>query len=178
MKPFSLNNIVSVADHDFSKGIFILLFDARTIPPHLLLSIDGKIYSLTDAGRQMGSSLEKLLLFVKRKKVPTLFVEWSDTKGMGSEKLENLVRNCFLKYDRVKDGKVSCLFPIRDAVSAILGEEMETANFVFELLPLMEKQKALGKVFEMNMRNEIENGEFELLRYTEEELKEALRLIR
>lgn len=122
----------------------------------------------------MGSPLEKLLLFIKRKSVPTIFAEWSELKGWKVEKLKSFVQDTFLKYDRVVEGKVSCLFPIRDVVAEVLGDEMKQADFIFELLPLMEKENALGKVFEMNMGNAIVNGEFELLVYTEGELREAI----
>ena len=166
MENYRLKNISPVGDSDLSQDIFIILFNVTSIPPHLLISIDGKNYSITDSGRQMGSSLEKLRLFIQRKTVPTLFVEWKMLKELEFGTLESLVRDVFTKYEKVVEGKVSCLFPIRDIVANILGEEVKKANFIFELLPLMEKENAIGRVFEMNMGNAIVNGEFELLTYT------------
>ncbi|HET6992857.1 MAG TPA: hypothetical protein VFJ43_16095, partial [Bacteroidia bacterium] len=108
---FVLKNILPADGTVFSKGVYIILFNATTIPPHLLLSVEGKIYSITDSGRQMGSPLEKLVLFIRRKNVPALFVEWKQLGSWKVEKLESLVSEIFLKYDRVAEGKVSCLFP-------------------------------------------------------------------
>ena len=173
MKNFVLHTIHPGSEKDFSKGIYILLFNATSIPPHLQLSIDGEIYSITDSGRQMGSPLEKLVGFIKRKNIPALFVEW---KTADSNTVKNSAKEHFLKYDRVIEGKISCLFPIRDVVATILGEEMKQANFIFELLPMMEKENALGEIFELNMGNTITNGNFELLTYTKEQLRESLRM--
>lgn len=182
MGNYRLKNISPVGNTDLSQGIFIILFNVTNIPPHLLISIYGKIYSITDSGRQLGSSLEKLLLFIERKVVPAIFVEWiqleSCSEGIPREKLEklkSLVHDTFLKYDRVVEGKISCLFPIRDIIAEVLGSELKKANFIFELLPMMEKENAIGKVFAINMGSTAVNGEFELLTYTNEEMRVVLR---
>ena len=177
MEKFVLKNILPAKETDFSKGVFIILFNTTTVPPHLLLSVNGKIYSITDSGRQLGSPLEKLILFVKRKNVPTLFVEWkfaTDFTDLNFVKLESEIKNCFLKYDKVVEGKVSCLFPIRDVAAKILGDEMNAANFIFELLPMMENKNALEKSYSLNMSAEISNGNFELLTYSEGDLRKNL----
>ncbi len=171
MKKFVLHSILPGSEKDFSNGIYIILFNATSLPPHLLLSIDGEIYSITDSGRQTGSPLEKLVGFIKRKNVPALFIEW---KAANCDAVKKSAKEQFLNYDRVIEGKVSCLFPIRDVVATILGEEMKQANFIFELLPLMEKVNALGEIFELNMANTLTNGNFELLTYTQAQMSTAL----
>jgi hypothetical protein len=168
---FSLKNILPVTDSVFSDGVYIILFNATSIPPHLLLSVNNKIYSITDSGRQLGSPLKKLAGFIQRKKIPAIFVEW---KPENSQIPENSIHEIFSKYDRVVEGKISCLFPIRDVVVEIHGDEFQKANFIFELLPMMENKNALGKISEMNMGNAIVNGEFELLTYSSGDLKQSL----
>jgi hypothetical protein len=177
VEKFRLKNILPAENKNLSEGIFIILFNATTLPPHLLLSVNGKIYSITDSGRQMGSSLEKFILFVKRKKIPTILIEWAVKKDFTDyTDLETEIRAVFSKYDKVVAGKVSCLFPIRDVVASLLGNEMKNANFIFELLPLMEKANAIGQSFYFNMENTINSdGSFELLTYNEIDLEEALR---
>jgi hypothetical protein len=168
VKNFALHSILSGSEKKFTEGVYIILFNATSLPPHLLLSIDGEVYSITDSGRQLGSPLEKLLLFIKRKNIPALFIEWK------VEKAKLQARQNFLKYDRVIEGKVSCLFPIRDIVADVLGDEMKKADFIFELLPAMQQANALGESFELNMESAIVNGSFELLTYTNEQMKQAL----
>jgi hypothetical protein len=177
VKNFALHSILPGSEKDFSKGIYIILFNVKSIPPHLLLSIEGEVYSITDSGRQMGSPLEKLVGFIKRKNVPAIFVDWKELKDWNVEKLKSAAREHFLKYDKVVEGKVSCLFPIRDIVADVLDDEMCKAGFIFELLPLMEKRNTLGEIFHLNMENDIADGSFELLTYTNEQLKEALQSI-
>jgi hypothetical protein len=174
VEKFVLRNILSSSEKNFSKGIYIILFNANSIPPHLLLSIDAEIYSITDSGRQIGSPLEKLAGFIKRKNVPALFVEVKKPEDWDIEKLKNSARKLFLKYEKVVEGKVSCLFPIRDVIAAMFGNEMLNANFIFELLPLMKKINTLDQTFALNMESIIVNGNFELLTYTNEQIQKAL----
>lgn len=176
MKNFVLHNLLPGSEKDFSYGTYIILLNASSVPPHLLLSVHGKIYSITDAGRQLGSPLEKLIGFIKRKKVPSIFVEIALEKhpGFDTEKFQLQAKNHFLQYEKVVEGKVSCLFPIRDCMAAIFGDEIKKAGFIFELLPMMEKVNGLGQSFELNLENTLVNGSFELLTYTNKQLKEAL----
>jgi hypothetical protein len=169
---FALKNIIEGSEQDFSRGVYIILFEATKIPPHLLLSVDGKIYSITDSGKQTGSPLEKLLNFIKRKNIATLFIEIVTAGIRNDVSPEENAKKHFLNYDRVIEGKVSCLFPIRDVMAEIFGDEMLQAEFIFELLPLLEKENALGKVYSLNM--EIADGEFELLTYTRDQLAASL----
>lgn len=173
MKNFVLHNILPGSEKDFSGEIYIILLNATGIPPHLLLSVEGEIYSITDSGRQMGSPLDKLVGFIKRKKVPSLFIEVKIEK-QEFEKFKINAKKHFQNYERVVEGKVSCLFPIRDTVAEVFGDEMNKAEFIFELLPLMKNINALGESFELNMQNVIVNNSFELLTYTNEQMKEAL----
>lgn len=176
MKNFVLHNVLPGSEKDFSNGTYIILFNTSSVPPHLLLSVHGKIYSITDAGRQLGSPLEKLIGFIKRKKVPSLFVEIALEKrpGFDAETFQMQAKNHFMKYEKVIEGKVSCLFPIRNCMADLFGDEMKKAGFIFELLPMMEKINGLRQNFELNMENKLDNGSFELLTYTNEQLKEAL----
>lgn len=165
---------VSTAEKNLAQGVFIVLLNATSAPPHLLLSIGGQLFSITDVGKQMGSPLEKMILFIQRKKIPALFIEWKIPQDWTIEKLETEARKNFSKYERVIAGKASCLFPIRDTATAIYGNEMQAANFIFELLSLMEKENAIGETIALNMENETANGFFELLTYNDEQLKESL----
>lgn len=174
MENFALENILPGDAADFSEGIYIILFEAGKIPPHLLLSVNGKVFSITASGRQMGSPLEKLLLFIKRKNIATVFVEVKKPEGLTAEITESITKEYFSNYERVIEGKVSCLFPVRDVMAELFGDEMQKANFIFELLPLLKKQNATGNVYELNMPHLVINGRFELLTYTQDQLKEAL----
>ena len=173
MEKFRLRNICPAENKNLSEEVFIVLLGATAIPPHLLLSVNGSLFAITEDGMQMGSPLEKLVKFIVRKKIPTLFVEWLLPENSKSEDLKFEIQKNVSFYKKVVPGKVSCLFPIRDTVAAVYGKEMLQANFIFELLPMMEKKNAIGKVFSLNM--EIVNGEFELKTYSEEQMREALR---
>ena len=55
---------------------------------------------------------------------------------MNLEKLKAEIKNNITSYKKVVAGKTSCLFPIRDTVASVYGNEMKSANFIFELLPM------------------------------------------
>jgi hypothetical protein len=175
VEKFRLTHISPAEKQNLSQGIFILLLNANSVPPHLLLSIEGELYSITDAGRQMGSALKKMLGFIERKKIPALFVEWHLPEDWNVEKMKSEIRLNFLKYEKVVEGKVSCLFPIRDTAVSVLGDEMKNAEFIFELLPLIQKRNEIGKTFALNMENTIDSdGSFELMTYDDRQLNEAI----
>ena len=172
MEKFRLKNILPGENQNFGEGIFIILLGATTIPPHLLLAVNGLLYSITEDGMQVGSPLEKLVKFIERKKIPVLFVEWLLPENYQAEKIQAEIKKNISYSKKVVPGKTSCLSPIRETVAFVYGDEMLKANFIFELLPMMEKEDAIGKTFSMNM--EITNGEFELLRYNSDDLKNAM----
>ena len=173
MEKFRLT-LSPASEKNLSQGIFIVLLNATSAPPHLLLSIYGQLFSITDAGRQMASPLEKMLLFIQRKKIPTLFVEWQTPESWPVEKMEMEARKNFSRYERVIAGKASCLFPIRDLAADVYGNKMQAANFIFELFPLLKKENAIGKTIALNMENETANGSFELMTYDDDQLQESL----
>lgn len=172
MQHFRLSNILPGTKETLMRGTFIVLLDPLHLPPHLLVSHEGKLFSLSVSGRQLGSPLEKLLAWAERKKIPALFIEWELPAGSSAESFSKLAQNSFSRYPRVEAGKVSCLFPIREMAAALHDDKMKNARFIFELLPLLKNENAMGTSYSFQL--ETTNNEFELLSYSEEELAEAI----
>lgn len=173
MAGFVLSPVVPVSQEDKSSGTYIVLFDALHIPPHLLLSHNGKLYSLSASGRQSGSPLSKLELFIDRKSVPAIFIEWKLPVTCSANDFENLLKKTFGAYPRLEAGKNSCLSPIRDTAALLYGEEMQKAKFIFELLPLLNEQNAIGTSFASHIA--LSGNTFTLQTYSEDELETAIR---
>lgn len=172
MQHFRLSNILPGAKETLMRGTYIVLLDPLHLPPHLLVCHEGKLFSLSVSGRQLGSPLEKLLAWSERKKVPSLFIEWKLPAGSSAKSFPDLAQNSFSRYPRVEAGKVSCLFPIREMAAALHGEKMKSARFIFELLPLLKDKNAIGASYSFQL--ETTNNEFELLSYSEAELAAAI----
>jgi hypothetical protein len=165
---FVLEPVVAGNAEAAESGTYLVLLDALTAPPHLLISHHGSVYSLSVNGRQLGSPLKKLLDYVQRKKIPTLLVEWH-----WPENENHLARlsAAFSRYPRVQAGSISCLHPIRDLAVQLHGAKMQEANFIFELLPLLKEAGALGQTFSFELET---GGSFVPLRYTEEAVGNAI----
>ena len=115
----------------------------------------------------MGSPLDKLLAFIQRKQVPTLFLEWKT--GKPADETKAILQQAFSHYPKLEAGKTSCLSPIRDAAAAIHGEEMRSAKFIFELLPLLKEKNALGTAYGFHLEES-----FVLKHYSEEAVSGAI----
>lgn len=165
---FHLHPVLPGSDAALSKGCYIILLDAKHVPPHLLVSLDGEVHSVSSAGRQMGSALEKLLTFIRRKNIPTLFLEWKT--GKTAEETKRVLHESFSKYPKLEAGQSSCLSPIRDTAVILHGEEMHPAKFIFELLPLLKAKDAMGNAFGF-----FTEETFVLNHYTTEAVNEAIR---
>lgn len=170
---FALEHIRPASEHDFSIGTYIIIFNAIQVPPHLLISHQGKVYSVSVSGRQMGSPMPKLESYISRKSVPSLFIEWKLPESVSPENFDLILQENFAAYPRLEAGKTSCLSPIRDMAVNLYGAEMQQARFIFELLPLLHQHKATGAVFASNIV--LPENTFTLQTYTENELESAIR---
>lgn len=173
MADFVLQHIHPASENDFATGTYIVVFNAQQVPPHLLISHEGKIYSVSVSGRQLGSPLAKLETFIERKTVPTLFIEWKLPEHLSADEFETLLKKAFALYPRLEAGKNSCLSPIRDLADMLYGGEMKKARFIFELLPLLRNENATGKTFYSHIA--VSENTFTLQTYTETELENAIR---
>src|SRR4051812_223107 len=59
------------------NGVFLILLHANSIPPHLLVGVHGKIFTLTIKGATVDSELASLLTLIRRKHIGTLFIRLS-----------------------------------------------------------------------------------------------------
>lgn len=172
--PFILKNILPAEEKTVRDGTFIVILHALRIPPHLLVCSDGLAYSISVNGRHAAEPLENYIQLINRKKIPALFAEWKLPEEISPFRFRKILEKKILEYECVNE-KISCLYPIRDSAAEVYGNEMNAAGFIFELLPLLEKQNALGKTYAFNMAEYPDNGNtFKLLTYNSGQLKKAI----
>jgi hypothetical protein len=167
---FSLTKIQPADVQKLQAGTFIVLLDPVSAPPHLLVSAAGILFSLTVNGPQPDEPVEKLFAYIGRKKLPAFFIEWKIPQGWNVNQVKTILRKSVNRHLCVEAGKVSCLFPVREAAAIIHGAKFLEANFIFELLPMLDEQEALGTVYAFHY----DETDFELKRYSSEELRVAL----
>lgn len=91
------------------KGVFLWIFHADKIPPHIGVSSGGKFYSIKSHGRDYGLDVEGVYTLINRKTVSSLLVQID-------ENIEKDIPDVFSSYKFIPQGS-SCLEPINKLLS-------------------------------------------------------------
>ena len=128
-------------NEDFKQGIFLWVFHADKIPPHIGISKDGFYFSLKVSGKDEFVSVEKISKLLKTKKIPTLIIKTS----------ENSIKNRYLdivfeKYQTANSDGLTCLTPITEIYFS------ETKDLILiELLNLLNEAGVVENIFGINL---------------------------
>ena len=153
-----IENITPLLPKNLNRGTFLCLFGTDKIPPHLGLIINGKYYSTSAKGSRIGENAELILRRVNQSAIPTLFIKLDI-----AEDIQKLI-TAFENYPKLKE-KQTCLLPIKDYIISI-GEDVTSANFVFELIPILHTRKLISDSFSLYMND----SSFELTIYSKEDI--------
>lgn len=175
MSNFSLHDISVLDDDQLRNGSWIVLTHATRRPPHLLLLAGGYTYALSIRGRETAEPVDKLLRYLHRNQIPSLFVRLHVPAETSSAQLRAIAQEAVDRYERVEAGRITCLAPIREVCALLFGAELKAANFIFELLPLLAAKNALGAAQQLYLRGALQNGSFELLTYTPDVIDQEIR---
>jgi hypothetical protein len=143
---------------NLNRGTFLCLFGTDKTPPHLGLVVEGKYYSTSAKGSRVGENAELILRRVNQSTIPTLFIKLDIVEDM--QKLAT----AFKSYPKLKENQ-TCLLPIKDYINSI-GEDVTSANFVFELIPILHNRKLISDSFSLYMND----SSFELKVYSKEDI--------
>lgn len=132
-----------------NAGAFVVLYHALRVPPHILLCFDGRLYSLSIAGKFPKQSLEALWRNAKIKNIPLVFFEWKLPTSI--ENAEDLASDILNKYNRVIPYETTCLDPIRETIDTLHNDDqIRKAPFIFTMLNHMIRSGTVGNVLELN----------------------------
>ena len=95
-------------------GVYLIVLHARRVPPHLTLSVQGKLFSLSVKGPSVDGELSHLLRFIKQRSIETLFIKLAVPALFTIQQLRNEIKKYTLAYPRVDVGIATCLNPIKD----------------------------------------------------------------
>ncbi|MFN4234669.1 MAG: hypothetical protein ACK4IK_07675 [Bacteroidia bacterium] len=143
----------------FQKGFYLWILKVDRIPPHLILSYNGKYYNLSVYGRFIGQSIESLLKTIAQKKIQTLIISLKDF-----ENLDLNLSQSYQQFDKVEAPFITCLSPIR-SLFQVYGFPSSVAT-IHDLLPLLVKKDVVTSSFGINLELNNEDNSFELPYYT------------
>lgn len=157
---------------ELHKGLYIFIFRATRIPPHLGIITNGKLFDISLQGPNVEVPVEDFIATVNKRQSEVVFIELKQPAF--NSFLDDEIKYLVNKYWRVtKD--VSCLFPIREFLSAIyFNPVFEKANFIFELLPLLEESNLIKSKVQLNLDKRLKNSYLELLKYTKKDIENCI----
>jgi hypothetical protein len=142
-------------DNKVAHGLWIVLYHADRIPPHLMLVSEGHYYSLSVKGNHLGEPVEPMLRYARSKKHKLIFFQVQLPSEIAYS--EEFLRSFFKRYIAPEAGKITCLYPIREFLEALSPKGFIHSAFVFELFALLEKSGFSGEHFHLNMDEEWNN---------------------
>jgi hypothetical protein len=157
------------------RDVYLVLLYANRIPPHLAVTVSGKLFTLTTRGATVDGELAPLLKLIRKNRIESIFVRLNVPLLFTMEQLHAEIKKYTLAYPRVDVGIATCLNPIRDFCGKVYDADAGKVNFIFELLPKLEARQAVGECFYMNMENYLSRDSFMLRTYTMNDIFEGIR---
>lgn len=156
------------------EGVFLVLLDALKVPPHLLLVVSGKVFSISTLGPSIDQDFEKYFRMIQKRNMPTIFVQLSLPAIFTKEMLKDKIRLITKSYPRVDIGVASCLNPIKDFCNEVYEVDKSRVNLVFDLLDGLKSQQAIVSYHHLFLDEELKNGQMTLDKYSVFEVNEAI----
>lgn len=121
----------------FESGVYLWVFHANKIPPHIGISKDGMFYSLKSSGVDMDLDTNKVFLTIQRKQIPSFIIEINCEQAID-------LRSEFSKYSKTEIGKSTCLTPVKNVLN------YSDAQKLSELLNYLAANNRLRQVYRLN----------------------------
>jgi hypothetical protein len=178
MDTYILPTITAGKFTDLEKGVFLVVLHAGRIPPHIGLVADGLYHSLSIKGRDLNVPLEVLTKSVLQRKIPSLFIQIKTGSELLPEVLGAAFQTDVQRYHRVDIGVATCLSPLKHFFARTWKLDLTQVNYLYQLLPLLEKQELLGCSYGWNMEALLQEGSFRLPYYTMTEINKGITGVR
>lgn len=167
-KKFSLSSL--------EEGLFIFMFRANRIPPHLGIITNGKLFDISMKGPNIAIPVKDFYHTVLKRKTEVVFIELY--KPNNSYHLENEIANLVKYYNNVSV-EVSCLMPIKDFLSTIYNhQEFQNACFIFELLPILNKHHIIKSISQLGLDKKLKNSILEISKYIKKDVENCINALK
>ena len=153
------------------QGLFIFIFRASRIPPHIGVIANGKLFDITSIGPNIDLNVDDFYCTVLKRKTEVVFIE-----------LQPVVNSDVIISEKVKyywkvTSTTSCLNPIKDFLNEIYQIDVAKARFIFELLPMLHEKNLIQNISEINLSNKLCNNRYDLVKYTEKDIEDCIKAL-
>jgi len=171
---FKILDLLPLKEAQLNEGVYLLILNARKIPPHLLLTVSGKVYGISTKGPSFDTNVGVYMNYVKKNNIESVFVKLKLPPIYTDTQMLNSVRSIVKAYPRVDIGAATCLSPIKDFMSEIYRTEIHDVHLIFDLLPKLKSQNIIEGYYQMNLNDAMAKGELLMKRYSVFEVNEAI----
>lgn len=171
---FVIQNLQILNEDELYNGVYLLILHARTVPPHLSLTVMGKVYGISTKGPSFDKDVNIYLNYIKKHNVETVFVRLALPAVYTDQQMLSAVRSVVKAYPRVDIGAATCLSPIKDFMQGAYSTEVHDVHLIFDLLPKLQQQGVIEGYYQMNLEDAMASGELKMKRYSVFEVNEAI----
>ena len=118
-----------------SQGLYLWVFHADKIPPHIGISLDGLFYSLKSSGVDIALDTGKVFRLISDKKLPSILI------GLTSKVSDAELHKIYQSYSKTQAGSITCLTPVNE----VLG--IDNVTKLSELLMRLKEDGILSQVY-------------------------------
>jgi fumarylacetoacetate (FAA) hydrolase family protein len=170
MNKFPIKITGTSVEEKLQKGVFIFIYRASKIPPHIGLIANGKLYDITSVGPSIDIAVADFHKTAVKRKTEVLFVELKPSK---IENLTEIITEKVKKHYKVTL-ETSCLTPVKAFIQEAYQIEVLQTHFIFELLPVLFQHHLIANVWELNLAHKIKNQTFEMKKYTKQDVENCV----
>lgn len=154
------------------QGIFLFLYRATRIPPHIGLIFNGKIYDITLIGPTLGIDASDFINTIVKKYTKTLFIELK-TPNILENEIIDVLENEVKRFYKVTENN-TCLSPIKTAFEKFYSLPTTEVQYIFDLIPLLEMKHLISNVFHLNMERNLTSNYAVLQRYNQDVINQSI----
>lgn len=172
---YIIPNIFPANEGLLLNDVYLVVLYATRIPPHLAISVNGKLFTLTVKGATINGELKALLKLIRQRNIDSIFIKLSVPAIFTLTQLHDEIKKYMLAYPRVDVGIATCLSPIKDFCSEIYETEIKNVNYVFDLLPKLYERGVITTCYHLNLDRYLVGNSFHLSKYNMNDIYEGIR---
>ena len=172
---YKISNLLPANETILLNDVYLVLLYVTRVPPHLLVSVNGKIFTLSVKGATVDGELSALLNLIRKRHIETIFIRLQMPLLFTIEQLREEIRDCTLAYPRADIGIATCLTPIKDFCHSVYDAETKNVHLIFDLLPKLQEINAMRNCYHLNLDKYILENSFSLNIYEVNDVYEAIR---
>jgi len=170
MNKYPIHITSKITLEKLQKGLYLFVFRATKIPPHLGIIANGKLYDISTVGPNIDLPVKDFYRTVLKRKTSVVFIELDQPMDVD---LASIITEKVRNYWKVTS-TTSCLSPIKDFIGEVYHINVDVARFVFELLPILFEKNLIKSTSQVNLDNKLINNIFELTKYSEDDIENCI----